>query len=233
MYRHLFFILVASLFLFSCKNNDNGQKNRLLKLYEQAYTNHDYHTAIVHLNELVTVDSSNIEDYYDSLAFYYLKKVENFYAGKKIVEKGIVMFPDNIKMLEYQSIFKSADGKLDEANTLLDKAYKLSNKYRYLYMKATLLVQGNDMKVEEFTQLLRKILDDPNYKKEYVEDQISTDYPEQLVDLRAKIYIDFAQLSLQLMKDKPGCNTYLDSALRIQPDFQKALYMKEQLKSIK
>lgn len=233
MYRHLFILLVASLFLVSCKNNDNVQKDRLLKLYEQAYTNHDYHTAIVHLSELATIDTSNIEDYYDSLAFYYLKKVENFYAGKKIVEKAVVMFPENVKMLEYQSIFKSADNKLDEANSLLDKAYKLSNKYRYLYMKATLLVQGKDYKVEEFTQMLRKILDDPNYKKELVEDQISAEYPEQLVDLRAKIYSDFAQLSLQLMNDKVGSNIYLDSALRIQPDFQKALYMKEQLKSIK
>ena len=233
MYRHLIFVLVASFLIVSCKNNDNGQKDRLLKLYEQAYTNHDYQTAIVHLNELITIDTVNVEDYYDSLAFYYLKKVQNFYAGKKIVEKAVVMFPENVKMLEFQSIFKSADNKLEEANSLLDKAYKLSNKYRYLYMKAALLVQGKDYKVEEFTQTLRKILDDPNYKKELVEDQFSADYPEQLVDLKAKIYTDFAQLSLELMNDKIGSNIYIDSALRIQPDYQKALYMKQQLKSIK
>ena len=58
--------------LFSCNESKKERTEELQKTFERVVEIQDYPTAIGVLNEMITLDSSNI-DYYDTLAVLYLK----------------------------------------------------------------------------------------------------------------------------------------------------------------
>lgn len=224
MNRQYYFILVASLTLiFSC-NSKNTTTDNWKVVYQNAYTNHDFNTAVVALNQLIISDSANRPQYYDSLAFYYIKKQRNYTAGKAIVEKGLKLSPNNYNFLEFKSIFLSADNKIEESRALLQKAYKLSGLKKHLYMYATTF--ASDKNVEEYTKIVNGFLYDPATKPEMVEVSID-DASSQMIEIKALCYMDKAKIS----KNPMQILSYIDSALLIEPNYQEALYFKEKLRN--
>jgi tetratricopeptide (TPR) repeat protein len=224
MYKQLYFILLASMaLLFSC-NSKSSNSDNWKQVYQNAYTNQDYNTAVVALNHLIISDSSNRAQYYDSLAFYYIKKQRNYTAGKSIVEKGLKLSPNNYNFLEFKSIFLSADNKIDESRTMLQKAYKLSGLKKHLYMYATTF--ASDKNIEEYTKIVNGFLYDPSTKPEMVEVSID-DASSQMVEIKALCYMDKAKIS----KNPLQILAYIDSALMIEPNYQEALYFKEKLRN--
>lgn len=222
MYRPIQIALVAfTVLVFSCKQS-SAPSDTWKKVYENAYTNHDYITGIVALNHLIIKDSANKAVYYDSLAFYYIKKQRNYTAGRMIVDKGLKISPENYNFLEYKSIFLSADGKLNESRELLQKAYKISGLKKHLYMYATTF--ASDKNVDEYSRIVNGFLYDPATKPENVEVSID-ETSSQMVDIKALCYLDKAKISTSpalIMK-------YIDSALMIAPDYQEALYYREKI----
>src|SRR5690606_16143520 len=99
MYRRILIILVACLTFISCKNNTTGtsKDNSWSVVYKNAYTTQDYVTAVVALNHLIINDSANRPAYYDSLSVYYIKKLRNYNAAKKSVDKGLALNPNNFQ----------------------------------------------------------------------------------------------------------------------------------------
>lgn len=224
MFRPLIIILVASsALLFSCKSSNNAS-DHWVEVFQNAWMNQDYTTGVVALNHLIISDSANRPAYYDSLAFYYIKKLRNYNAGKSIVKKGLLLSPDNYNLLEYNSIFLSADGKIDESRKMLQNAYKLSGLKKHLYMYATTF--ASEKNLEEYTKIVNGFLYDPNTKPEMVEVTVDETTSQQ-VDIKALCYLDKAKIAAtpQLM------SKYLDSALRIAPDYQEAMYYLQKLKS--
>jgi len=221
MLRRLIIVLVASQCLNGCKNpapKDNSWKT----VYQNAYSNQDYTTAVVALNQLILSDSANRPAYYDSLSVYYIKKLRNYNAGKKSVDKGLSLNPNNFQLLEFKSIFLSAENKIEESREAIQKAYKLSGLNKHLYMYATSFVASG--KVEEYTKIANGILYNPNTKPEKVEVTVD-DNLTQFVDLKALCYLDKAKIAtngMTVMK-------YIDSALQIQPDYQEALFFKQKI----
>lgn len=223
MFRPIFTTIVASILIFSCNNSKNEpkQKGSWNKIYQNAYTNHDYHTAITALNHLIITDSAN-ENHYDSLATYYLKKTQNYYAGKQMVEKGLSINPNNFQLIEYKALLMIGEEKFADARTLLEKAYNLSKKNKYQYMIAT--TYANENNIPEFERRIDEMLNG-NLPAEKVEAMIDNSN-SQMVELRAVCYLGKAKIS----RDAQGILKYVDSALRIQPDYQEALYIIEDLK---
>ena len=212
-------LLVILLGLLACnkpQNNDNWKT-----VYEQAYKAHDYQTALVALNHLILTDSSNCKVYYDSMALYYIKKQHNYQAGQLYVDKGLKLDPNNFNLLEYKSIFLSADGQIEDARKLLIKAYELSKLNKHLYMYATTF--ANEKKMEEYSQIVNGILNNPTSKPEKVEVSID-DNNSQMIELKALCYLDKAKIA----KSPTMVMTYLDSALMLEPNYQEALYYKNQ-----
>lgn len=224
MIRQIYFILVASSVLFfSCNSQSKGSDN-WKEVYQNAYTNHDYNTAVVALNQLIISDSSNRAEYYDSLAFYYIKKQRNYTAGKAIVEKGLKISPNNFNFLEFKSIFLSAENKIEESRKLLQKAYELSKLKKHLYMYATTF--ATDKNIEEYTKIVNGFLYDPATKPELVEVSID-DASSQMIEIKALCYMDKAKIS----KNPAQILSYIDSALILEPNYQEALYFKEKLRN--
>ncbi len=223
MFRRFLIVLVASQLLVSCKNNI-PKDNSWSVVYKNAYTNQDYVTGVVALNHLIITDSANRPAYYDSLSVYYIKKLRNYNAAKKMVEKGLTLNPDNFQLLEFKSIFLSADNKIEESRTVIQKAYKLSGQNKHLYMYATSF--ASERNFDEYNRIANGILYNPNTKPEKVEVSVD-DNLVQYIDLKALCYLDKAKISTNgamVLK-------YIDSALLIEPTYQEALYFKEKIMS--
>lgn len=232
MFRRNPIILVAStLFFFAC-NSNKSQNDNWKEIYKTAYTNNDYMTGVVALNHLILTDTANKAEYIDSLAYYYTKKLKNFNAGSKYVDKGLALNPNNIQLLEYKSIFLGAESKSDESMETIQKAYKLSgmNKHKYMYAA---IAFAKDNNLESYVNTINGILYG-NSKPEVVEvnvDQNTT----QIIDLRASCYMDKAKIALNTenvneTSVKVALN-FLDSALKLAPEYQEALYYKEKIMS--
>ncbi|MDI1235004.1 MAG: hypothetical protein PSX81_12030 [bacterium] len=224
MYRPILTLIVASTLLISCQSSDNksnASDSNWQKIYTIAYTNHDYPTAIVALNQLLLTDSNNA-NHLDSLSTYYLKRTQNIYGGKIIVEKGLKINPKNFQMLEYQGLILIGEGKLAEARAIFEKAFEISKKNKFQYMIAT--TYANESNLAEFEKIVDGLIaqDFPSEKFEAMIDNNNS----QMVELKATCYLSKAKLS----KDAPTMMRYIDSALKIQPDYQEAYYMLDELK---
>lgn len=223
MIRPILTIIVASLLFFSCNNSKNEPKSAASwdRVYANAVVNHDYPTAITALNNLIISDSAN-ENHYDSLATYYLKKTQNFYAGKKMVEKGLALNPNNFQLIEYKGLLMIGEEKYPEARTWLEKGYNISKKNKFQYMIAT--TYANESNIEEFEKRIDQLLA-ANLPSEKVEAMIDNTN-SQMVELKAICYLGKAKIS----RDGATILRYVDSALKIQPDYQEAYYIIEDLK---
>ena len=224
MYRPILAIIVASFLITSCQSNASKSKsseNNWQQIYKMAYTNHDYPTAIVALNQLLLEDSANV-NHYDSLATYYLKRTQNIYGGKIVVEKGLKLNPKNHLLLEYQGLVLIGEGKLPEARAIFEKAFEISKLYKFQYMIAT--TYANENNLAEFEKIVDSIINNPNLPSEKFEAMIDNNN-SQMVELKATCYLAKAKLS----KDAVTMKNYIDSTLKIQPDYQEAYYMLEEL----
>ncbi len=223
MIRPIFTIIVASVLIFSCNNSKNEPKSAASwdKVYANAVVNHDYPTAITALNNLIITDSAN-ENHYDSLATYYLKKTQNFYAGKKMVEKGLALNPNNFQLIEYKGLLMIGEEKYPEARTWLEKGYAISKKNKFQYMIAT--TYANENNLVEFEKRIDDLIA-ANIPSEKVEAMIDNTN-SQMVELKAICYLGKAKIS----RDGATILRFVDSALRIQPDYQEAYYIIEDLK---
>ncbi len=224
MFRQFLATIVASVLLISCNGSGksgNKSEKSWKDLYKQAYTNHDYPTAIVALNQLIIEDSANA-NYYDSLATYYLKKTQNFYAGRVMVDKGLALNANNHQLLEYRSLLLISEGKFVEARTILEKAYGLSKLNKYQYMIAT--TYANEKNYVEFERIVDELIAKDIPHSDQIEAMIDNTN-SQMVEVKAMCYLGKAKLS----KDVPTMMKYLDNTLKIQPDYQEALYMLENI----
>jgi tetratricopeptide (TPR) repeat protein len=224
MYRPILAIIVASFLLTSCQSNASKSKsseNNWQQIYKTAYTNHDYPTAIVALNQLLLQDSAN-SDHYDSLATYYLKRTQNIYGGKIVVDNGLKLNPKNHLLLEYQGLVLIGEGKLPEARAIFEKAFEISKLNKFQYMIAT--TYANESNYVEFERIVDGLINNPNLPSEKFEAMIDNNN-SQMVELKATCYLSKAKLS----KDAVTMKNYIDSTLKIQPDYQEAYYMLEEL----
>jgi tetratricopeptide (TPR) repeat protein len=221
-FRLVFFCLVASLILSNCNSSSTSANKQWNTVYQNSLINNDYMTAVVALNHLIIEDTANIEAYYDSLSFFYIKKLRNFSAGEKIVEKGLQINPNKAQLLEFKSVFLSAQGKINESREHLLKAHKISGLNKHLYMYATTYAsEGN---IDEYSKVANSILYNPATKPELVEVNVDENNT-QLVDIKSLCYLDKAKTTL----NKSAVIPFLDSALAINPDYQEAMYYKNKL----
>lgn len=224
MYRPILALIVASILMTSCQSSDSkghSSENNWEKIYKVAYTNHDYPTAIVALNQLLLTDSANT-NHYDSLSTYYLKRTQNIYGGKIIVEKGLKLSPKNFLLLEYQGLIMIGEGKLAEARAIFQKGFEISKRNKFQYMIAT--TYANENNLPEFIKIVDGLIAQKDLPSEKFEAMIDNNN-SQMVELKATCYLAKAKLS----KDAATMRNYIDSTLKIQPDYQEAYYMLEEL----
>lgn len=227
IFRRITFVLVASTLVFSGCLSKNTQSDDWQTVYKNAYTRHDYITAVVALNHLTITDKKNIGDYYDSLSHYYIKKLKNYDAGEVIVDSALKLNPNKANLLEFKSLLLGSRSKIDEALATLEKLHKISGKNKHLYMIAAMnYAKNND--VAQYESTINRVLYSSKDDSESIEVNIDENNT-QMVKLRAFCYLDKAKISLNLMNAELAMN-YLDSALVISPNFQEAMYYQQKIK---
>lgn len=227
MIRRNFLYLVALTLVFTSCNNTNKELENWKKVYENTQKNGDYSTAIVALNHLLIIDtdSSHKASYIDSLAHFYTKKENNFQAGKVFVDKGLAINPNNVMLLEYKGGLLAAENQPEKALEAINKAYKISGSNKYLYMHAA-MQHAVDKNLENYVNVINKILYSGS-KPEMIDVNVDAS-TSQKVDIRATCYMDKAKIASNFGTPELMMN-YLDSALMLAPDYQEALYYKENL----
>lgn len=221
--------LVASALFFSgclSKNTQTKNEDHWKDVYKNAYTNHDYITATVALNHLIVSEKDSISDYYDSLSYYYIKHLNNFIAGEKVVNKGLKLNPNNVMLLEFKALLLGNNGQFDEAIADFDKLIKISPKLKYIYYKASFdFSKTND--VIEYFNVINTILYDSNLKPEKFEVPIDRNTTQE-VEIRSMLYLEKAKLAIQKQKNMEALS-YIDTALRLSPDYEQALMFRDEL----
>lgn len=138
-------ILLFSTFLLAITacNKDNSIQ-RASDLYQQALTNKDASTAKFALNQLVMLDSTNLE-YQDSLSRIYMRN-GNFDAGIGYAEEVYNAGKANQKLQENMALAYQQVGETEKAEAFLEKLLMETNDYKYLYQKLVIHYEnGNQM----------------------------------------------------------------------------------------
>lgn len=227
--RRFFLIGVASLALFSScssKKTQETEESGWKNLYKTASANHDYSTAIVALNQLIFNEKDSTIEYFDTLAYYYLRKTANYKAAQTIAEKGLTLNSNNLNLLEIKALILANDGKTQESLSILDKLLAKSPRPRYKYYRsaAEMSMSPNDDGIKNYMNSLDAILKECENNPETVERE--TRYSGvQKIDLRGQIYYEKATYAWE-MQDIKNFQKYLDSSMIISPEYENAKALK-------
>ena len=190
------------------------------KLYKQALMDGDKHTAINSVNRMLLMDSTLLH-FHDTLALLYFAS-NNMIGSINHAKIALKNAPDNLKMLELLAFMEQNSGEFDGAIEKFTRLFQVTQEYKYKYQLASVYYYKGDDKSAN------KIADDilaENLPDNIVVDLSTPDGRNQNVSINAASYFVKANLT----ENKNLMKSYLMKALKIQPDFQTASYMLEEL----
>lgn len=189
-------------------------------LYGQAYNNGDHHTAVVAINRMLLIDSTQTH-YYDSLSRHYVA-LGNARSASLYAEKALEQDPGNLKMLEMAGYIYFEGGSFKKSEEKFNKLYDLTKEHKYLYQLAQVYgYMGDIRKSNEMTDL---ILKDPAADSVFI-DVATSDGQMQMVQIKAACH--FVKANLQ--KTPRLAMGYLQKALSIQPNFELARKIRDEM----
>ena len=207
--------LVVIFLLSNCKPIDNSKK-----LLAQALKNKDYATAAFAYNNLLLVDTSNLE-WKDSLARIYIKS-GNYEGGVSLGEQVLIKQPKNLKLLELVGIGNGRLNKLDKSLANFNSLFIATKDYTYLYKMAGISYDNQNFSVADS-------LADIMIAKADTSKKITVQMPdgsEQTVPITAACYNMKGAILADLF-DKSGNPSYVknsiplfEKAIQIYPDFK-------------
>ena len=218
--------------LFGCKTSpDNDKKNdstdskiaELTKLYENLHKLGDDQSCIYTLQNILFIDSSKTQ-YYDSLVFHYAK-AGNFKATEKMITKSLA-YGKNIKVMEYSALIEGQKGEIKTAISKLDELFALTNDYKYKISIFNMNLELGDVKGAE--SMLKELEGLENLDSIKI-DQLISETETQIVPLKAAVILGKAQIEAYAKNNLQGALKYIKQALKVKPDFQNALGLREKI----
>lgn len=190
------------------------------RLYKKALLDGDKHTAINSVNRMLLMDSTLLH-FHDTLALLYFAS-NNMIGSINHAKIALKNAPDNLKMLELLAFMEQNSGDFDGAIEKFTRLFQVTQEYKYKYQLASVYYYKGDDKSAN------KIADDilaENLPDNIVVDLSTPDGRNQDVSINAASYFVKANLT----ENKNLMKSYLNKALKIQPNFQTAAYMLEEL----
>ena len=117
MIKKLLLYVICAFILIGC-NQDEERLSHAKDLYQQALANSDANTAKYALNQLVLLDTANLE-YQDSLSRIYMK-LGNFNAGLKYAENVYKSGKADGQLRENMAIAYQQTGETEKANEFIE-----------------------------------------------------------------------------------------------------------------
>jgi tetratricopeptide (TPR) repeat protein len=149
-----FYLVLITLLLAACTSKDQ-QFNQTQALYKQALENKDASTVKLALNQLLLIDSTNVE-YQDSLSRVYMRN-GNFEAGLKYAELVYNKGKAKSKLKENMALAYQQIGETEKAEKFIDNLIVETRQYKYVYQK--LVIQYENGNQPMFDSLSTQILE--------------------------------------------------------------------------
>ncbi|MCB9262980.1 MAG: hypothetical protein H6607_11455 [Flavobacteriales bacterium] len=208
----------------STNNTGENQINNHKLVYETAHKNRDIYTSIVALNYLLAEDSNNM-DYTDSLARIYILN-EMLEPGMKLAKKVLDKNPKNYKLKELYAMGQTYTNDLSGSYQSFKSLYEETKDAKYLYEMAKANI--NLGKTNDGLSQLDQIIGDQSITATIAGP--TADGGVQNVNVRAAALLLKAQWEAS-KQNYNGAQNFINKSLAVAPDFQAALYLKEQLKA--
>jgi tetratricopeptide (TPR) repeat protein len=217
MIRKHFISTLMVMSLFACTEKKEPIKSQIKvyeNLYEQALGFKDGPTAIMALNRILLLDSSNLQ-YSDSLAGLYIK-TGNYNGGLQLAQKVFAADNSNYRILELMGLANQQLGNYPEAVGNFNRLFEKSGDPKYRYQVATLYFESEDFGAADSisTEILARGRD------------TSTIIEMSPAGVLEQVPIEAACYNLKAMIEAEGKSNfnqsvdYLRKALEIYPEFQ-------------
>jgi tetratricopeptide (TPR) repeat protein len=231
MSKTIFFLAVIVLFLGACNTTDR-ELSQAEALYAQALDNKDASTVQVALNQLLLLDSSNIE-YQDSLSRLYMRN-GNFDAGLKYAELVYNAGKAEAKLKENMALAYQQIGETEKAEKFIDNLIIETGLYKYLYQKLVIQYEnGNQMKFDSLsTDILKQIESDSILASTSVPMPGPVSGIQQLVPMKAATLFLIGNNALERKQDVNTAVTYLKKSIEEFDQFEMPRYVLMELEKM-
>jgi len=199
-------------------------------LYEAATALGDNRTAAVALNELILLDSANL-NYKDSLCRIYMKTA-NFEGAVKLAEIIIAAGKADLKLKELTGVSYQQIREYQKAKDLFNELFVESSDYRYLYQVAAITYEsGNKAEFETATNkmLVDISTDSGSAAKTLIEVGGPISGVGQKVPLKAATLFLLGKFEQDYNKNYMGAVIYYERAIGAHEAFEMPYYYLQEI----
>lgn len=231
MIKKLLLYVICAFILIGC-NQDEKRLSYAKDLYQQALANSDANTAKYALNQLVLLDTTNLE-YQDSLSRIYMK-LGNFKAGLKYAENVYSSGKADGQLRENMAIAYQQIGETEKANEFIENLLQTTNDYKYLFQK--LVIQYENGNQPLFDSLSNHVLDLSS--KDSLVSQTMVPMPgpvsggNQLVPIKAATLFLIGNNALERKQDINTAVRYLQKSIEEYNQFEMPRYVLMELEKM-
>jgi tetratricopeptide (TPR) repeat protein len=231
MNKSLLLLAVFTFFICACNSTDK-QLSQAEALYHQALENKDAATVKVSLNQLLLLDSTNIE-YQDSLSRVYMRN-GNFIAGLKYAELVYNAGKAKAKLKENMALAYQQVGETEKAEKFIDNLIEETGNYKYLYQKLVIQYEnGNQIKFDSLsTDILDQIESDSILAATSVPMPGPVSGVQQLVPIKAATLFLIGNNALERKQDVNVAVSYLKKSIEEFDQFEMPRYVLMELEKM-
>jgi tetratricopeptide (TPR) repeat protein len=231
MNKSLLLLAVFTFFICACNSTDK-QLSQAEALYHQALENKDAATVKVSLNQLLLLNSTNIE-YQDSLSRVYMRN-GNFIAGLKYAELVYNAGKAKAKLKENMALAYQQVGETEKAEKFIDNLIEETGNYKYLYQKLVIQYEnGNQIKFDSLsTDILDQIESDSILAATSVPMPGPVSGVQQLVPIKAATLFLIGNNALERKQDVNVAVSYLKKSIEEFDQFEMPRYVLMELEKM-
>lgn len=226
----LLYVITAACF-WSCTPEDHRISDSNA-LYQQALENNDVQTAKLALNQLILLDSSNL-DYPDSLSRIYMK-TGNFEAGLKYAELVYQTGKSDAKLKENMALAYQQIGETEKAELFINRLLESSKNYKYLFQK--LVIQYENGNQPLFDSLSNEVLSLAESDSLVAQTNVPMPAPvsggNQLVPIEAATLFLIGNNALERSQDINKAVKYLQKSIQRFEQFEMPRYVLMELEKM-
>ena len=231
MTKKLLSCFICILILIGC-NQDKDRLSYVKDLYQQAQLNNDVNTAKYALNQLVLLDTTNLE-YQDSLSRIYMK-LGNFNAGLKYAENVFTKGQADGQLKENMAIAYQQIGETEKADEFIDNLLQATKDYKYLFQKVVIQYENGNQPM--FDSLSNYVLNLSNNDSLISQTMVPMPSPvsggNQLVPIKAATLFLIGNNALERKQDINTAVQYLQKSIEEYNQFEMPRYVLMELEKM-
>jgi tetratricopeptide (TPR) repeat protein len=227
-------LLLPCLFTFiilGCNQNES-QLSNAKELYLQAVSNNDASTAKLALNQIILLDTLDLQ-YQDSLSRIYMK-AGNFNAGLKYAEKVYTSGKADGQLKENMALAYQQIGETEKAEEFINSLLQITKDYKYLFQKIVIQYENGNQPL--FDSLSNEVLELADKDSLIAQTMVPMPGPvsggNQLVPIKAATLFLIGNNALERKQDVSTAVRYLQKSIEEFDQFEMPRYVLMELEKM-